>query len=314
MKKLMKMLWLKWKYSLFLALFASTISTTSNAQEDFTWWQETHNWDGVSHWRKYLTVSPFYFGPNALPVPEMNNAQLFSGARFHNSFWSHHATGDNTYNYFTDFTTELFSDRVNFSVFWVPVEHYTYSPEERDRRAARSFGGSHFTTGDVNITTSIWLFKESKYRPDVVLRSNLRTASGGNLSDARYTDAAGYYFDLTFGKQIHEWGTENFIRAYSSHGFYVWQLYMDRQRQNDAYLFGLGIDLNVGSTLIKTQCTGYIGYIDDGDKPVLYRNSLIQSFEKFEAQFFFQTGLNDWQYRSVGLGITYKIANKKSEE
>jgi hypothetical protein len=39
---------------------------------------------------------------------------------------------------------------------------------------------------------------------DIMLSLNLKTASGGRLVDARFTDAASYWFDTTVGRKIYE--------------------------------------------------------------------------------------------------------------
>ncbi|HDR67963.1 MAG TPA: hypothetical protein ENN61_02805, partial [Bacteroidaceae bacterium] len=45
-------------------------------QVDYSWWNEKHNWDGVSNWTDYLIITPAYMGPNALPVPDLTDGIL----------------------------------------------------------------------------------------------------------------------------------------------------------------------------------------------------------------------------------------------
>jgi len=43
---------------------------------DFSWWNAKHNWDEYTHWTDYMTYSPGYFGPNALPIPSLPQGVL----------------------------------------------------------------------------------------------------------------------------------------------------------------------------------------------------------------------------------------------
>ena len=62
-----------------------------------------HHWDGITHWSKYLIVSPGYFGPNALPVPDVKQGLI--GDFFHGelSLVNHFSKRDNTNNLYTNF-------------------------------------------------------------------------------------------------------------------------------------------------------------------------------------------------------------------
>ncbi|MBK8496462.1 MAG: hypothetical protein IPL50_16735 [Chitinophagaceae bacterium] len=41
-------------------------------------WSQVVNWDGVSHWSRYIRTFPAYQGPNALPVPRVGNGLIDS--------------------------------------------------------------------------------------------------------------------------------------------------------------------------------------------------------------------------------------------
>ena len=48
----------------------------------------------------------------------------------------------------------------------------------------------------------MYLLLRSEKWMDIVVSANLKTASGGRLCDARYTDAASYWFDANLGRTL----------------------------------------------------------------------------------------------------------------
>ena len=43
-----------------------------------SWWENNVQWDGVTHWSRYILIDPKYMGPNALTVPHINNGSIDS--------------------------------------------------------------------------------------------------------------------------------------------------------------------------------------------------------------------------------------------
>ncbi|HEY6063388.1 MAG TPA: hypothetical protein VIV35_07245, partial [Chitinophagaceae bacterium] len=68
-----------------------------NAQT-FTQWAQTVNWDGVSHWSKYMITQPAYQGPNSLPVPHISKGSIDSNFSISATGNFHFSKGDNTQN------------------------------------------------------------------------------------------------------------------------------------------------------------------------------------------------------------------------
>ncbi len=66
-------------------------------------------------------------------------------------------------------------------------------------RRVRYLDGKGTANGDFYFSTIIQLLKKEKL-PEVALRMACRTASGNNLGSARYTDAPGYFLDISLGK------------------------------------------------------------------------------------------------------------------
>jgi len=126
----------------------------------------------------------------------------------------------------------------------------------------------------------------------------------GSLSElARYTDGPGYWIDAGHAVPLKNsnWKLLNML------GFYVWQTNDPVLRQNDAFLFGSGWEWNKNDWRLQTYATGYIGYKNDGDKPVLFRLSLEKKGEKAIYRFRFQKGIRDFEYTSLEMGLRYLI-------
>ena len=249
-------------------------------------------------------------GPNALPVPTIKNGKLPENAYFRFSVDNHRSRGDKTENLHTELFLPLFSPRVGLNLALVPIEHYKTDTLTRDLRRARGITGEGIAVGDLYIGTYIQLVKNHSRLPDVLLTINLKTASGNKLSDARYTDAPGYFFDLSMGKNINlDPQGSTYIRPHLMLGFYVWQLLGNDQLQNDALLYGLGFDLALPKFEITNALGGYYGYLGNGDRPLVYR---VQIGTKFKTvvnyELGLQRGLNDFGYTSFRLSCRANLA------
>ena len=288
-----------------LFLLISLLCHFIGHSQSYEWWNAKHNWDGVTHWSKYIILSPAYLGPNALPVQECRDGQTTKNVEFDMSFDIHFSTGDFTSNLFMKLYIPLFSDRVGLQLSMVPVEYYKMDTLTRDIRRVRDEIPEGYSVGDLHIGTFIQIVKDHEKLPDVMLTINIKTASGGKLGAARYTDSPGYYFDVSIGKDFTlSKSFLNSIRPYIQLGFYVWQTNLDGYYQNDAFLYGLGIKLKTHNLEINNYLGGYIGYIDNGDKPMIYR--LILETIKFPVlnyKIMFQQGLNDFEYSTFRVGF-----------
>ena len=173
----------------------------------------------------------------------------------------------------------------------------------RDLRRSREYDAQGVSLGDVYVGTYIHLFEERKWTPDVLLSVNLKTASGSQFSGARHTNAPGYYFDVSAGKVLFQGeGLIRNIRAYALIGFYVFQTNLENHMQNDALQYGAGIDIYFGHLQVEQQIGGYIGYLGNGDKPMVYRlNMTWYSKKNMNLKFRFQQGFFDFPYTSIRL-------------
>lgn len=270
--------------------------------QDYVWWNELHNWDGVTSWREYIIYSPSYMGPNALPVPEFNTGRFSDNFEYELGSTYHSSVGDQTANLFTKLNLALAPGIAGVSVSYVPYEIYSMNTETRDVRRARDFEPSGDSFGDVYVTTYVQVLKDKEQLPDIMISINLKTSSGTNLGNARHTDAPGYYFDLSLGKDIEtKRASLKYWRPYGMGGFYSYQTNRDDYVQNDAILYAAGFVLGFKKFHLDAGLGGYYGYFGNGDQPLVYRMEIKSALEsQLNYKLRFQTGLNDFQYTSIG--------------
>ncbi|MCF8298328.1 MAG: hypothetical protein K9J13_12350, partial [Saprospiraceae bacterium] len=267
-----------------------------------------HNWDNHTHWTQYLTVSPDYFGPNALPVPEIANGKIKDKLEFENGLYQHFSKGDYTANCFSHLSIPI-EEKVVIESYMVPVEYFKFDTLIRDKRATREIDGEGFASGDVYFGTRIQIIENHKKLPDIALGLSFKTASGSQLRNARYTDTPGYFFDLSFGKDLktNKKLFEN-LRVYGVLGFYSWQTYMENNQQNDAILYGGGFEMEFSKLKINNSLGGYYGYLNNGDRPMVYHFDLLTSIHNsFMYKLSYQYGINDFPYQTVGLSLIYNV-------
>ncbi len=288
---------------LFVLLMAFMQDTV--AQTDYTWWNKKHNWDGHTHWTKYYIYSPGYFGPNALPVPSIPDGRLGSKNELEFGWAGFFAPNETTLNGFSRLRYIIGQGLAAIELNYVFLEYYKTDTLLRDERFARSYEVEGFAVGDVHIATMITLVRDKKW-PDMLLRVNLQTASGSKLSDARYTDAPAYYFDLLFGKDlINEKEKPYQLRLYGNLGFYAWQTGYSINRQNDALLAGIGLALIRDRHRLSAETTGYFGYLDERDKPVVQRFAYQFTEGNTLFKLSFQKGLHDIFYNNLNISLIY---------
>jgi len=217
-----------------LGILLCCFSGGSNAQT-FDWWARVVNWDGLSHWSRYMIIQPGYLGPNALPVPRIGNGSIDSNSSVSATAHLHFSKGDNTQNPGLYANYCLVKNLISFDIAWVPYEHFTMSHAIKEKRHVFShFYYDRETTGDAQLNTSIRLLNKWQNYVQLALRIGYRFPTGSGFGAARYSDGPGYYFDLSFGKPFHN----KAFKWIGMLGFYSWQIVSDRHRQNDAFLFG----------------------------------------------------------------------------
>ena len=264
--------------------------------------------------RAQTEIAPLWFGPNAFPVPEMASGLLGSTASVElagDYFQGHLAGGlDQTFDAFLRIHLPLWSERAALTV-WMPVVEFWRTDATVD--AARHILSDPakdpgHDSGDVYISADFQLVTESFFRPSILLRSVLKTASGNNFGYARYYDSPGYFFDMTVGKSIGP------LRIAASTGFLCWQT--DNGRQNDAVQYGLAAFFTPGEIpycapwlrglSLSAQFAGYVGWEHHGDSPQTLSARAAYRIANFEPYLYFQQGLKDWPFTQLRLGLLYR--------
>lgn len=268
-------------------------------------------------------IAPMYFGPNAFPVPDMLDGRVQNHLRVEiagDGYFGFY--GDKTVDAFARVFIPLFTDRVNLTI-WMPVmEWYQMTPErQRVCRLQDSVAISGHGAGDAYFSTDIQILRDKKWAPDIALRAACKSASGGQYELARYYDCPGYFIDLSLGKSWYlgdkERGDEAKgeddkargegveLRLAGSAGFLCWQT--DNGRQNDAVMYGLQLLMKSQYVSLRTTWSGYVGWENMGDHPMVIKGRLSGHAMSFEPYVEYQYGIKDYPFHMVRIGLAYNI-------
>lgn len=259
--------------------------------------------------------TPYYFGPNAYPVPELASkpfADIRAEAGTRLYFRQRNDYTDYTANTLIKVNVPLWTPRANFSV-WANVREFYWSSEPcvappglTGEWHERTRCGS--TPGDIYVSTDMLVLQEGRYRPDVILRATLKTASGDDYEYLRHYDSAGYNFDLTVAKTFGcgEWTLRPALMA----GFLCWQTRINQQ--DDALLYGLQCGASWRRLTIKADVAGYDGRFHDDDpvahdSPMVARASVQYGLGRWTVSGQYEHGLQDFPYNSVSVCLALNI-------
>lgn len=248
-----------------------------------------------------VTYAPRYFGPNAFPIPEIreNVTERFE-AEVRGEY--HYYSGDKTKDLFARVMIPIVKGKAAIEVSAVVFEDYLLTPETRDERSAAETESPISYNGDVVFSTFFQIIKDPKWI-DAMVSMNLKTASGGRLVDARFTDAASYWFDIKAGKELYR--NEAYKASVSIHGlagFYCWMTNDRVHRQNDAMHYGGGIIAKLRNFTLQCDLSGFHGYKDNGDRPMVLRNNLTYEYRKNGLSLRYYHGMKDRLYETYTLG------------
>jgi hypothetical protein len=218
------------------------------ADPDYGWWNKQHGWqEGDPGWRNWIRITPGYLGPNALPVPHMQKGVLKKATELELKASNHFHQGDPTRDLSGYVYIPFAGNRIAVEMYGVVFEQFSFSEEIRNERFARIRDGKGTAIGDFYFSTLIQVVRDKVF-PNTVFRFATKTASGNQLEGARYTDSPGYFMDFSFSKEL---GSENrSFRPFLMLGFYSWQTNDELNLQNDALLYGLGLDYTKSDWLI----------------------------------------------------------------
>ena len=253
-------------------------------------------------------IAPLYFGPNAFPVPEMLDGRVQNHLRVEVAGDGYFGfEGDKTADAFARVFIPLFTSRVNLTI-WMPVmEWYSMTPQRMATcRVPDSIGHVGNGAGDAYFSTDIQILREKKWVPAIALRAACKSASGGYFEYARHYDCPGYFMDLSLGKS---WllgeKSDVELRLAGSAGFLCWQT--DNGRQNDAVMYGLQFLLHTQYVSLRSTWSGYVGWENDGDRPMIIKGRLSGHLNQFEPYVEYQYGIKDYPFHMIRVGLAYNI-------
>lgn len=266
------------------------------------WWRNNVQWDGSTYWAEYLITSPRYFGPNAFTVPAINNGSIDSISSLGAGFNAHFLKGDQTQNLTLYGTIAPRNTAISVDVQFIPYERFTVSHALKTRRRVyyEDYYDKH-ATGDVIVNTTIRLLKRPPETVQAAMRVGVRMPSGTQMGAARFADMPAYWIDGGFGFPLRNKNWKWLLMS----GFYVWQTNNDKLRQDDAFLFGSGLEWNKNSWRLQLYGAGYIGYKNNGDRPVVARLGLEKKSRNRISFFRLQQGFFDFRYFSLEAGSRF---------
>jgi hypothetical protein len=90
-------------------------------------------------------------------------------------------------------------------------------------------------------------------------------------------------------------------------GFYCWMTTDMIHRQNDAILYGAGVTGLLHRFTLSSDLSGFSGYLNNGDRPLLWRNSLQLECRNNVVTLYYTHGMKDSLYDTFSLGYTRKF-------
>ena len=255
-------------------------------------------------WRermKLLIYTPRYFGPNAFPISELRSGRI--GTRWELELRGdyHDYAGDKTSDLFARLFIPIAHGKAGVEIAGVVTENYETTEAVKLERRAAETKPPFRCYGDVLIHSFYQVLRSDRWC-DLMVSANLKTASGGRLADARYTDAASYWFDLTAGRNLLQNADGSAaLRLQGLLGFYCWMTNDLVHRQNDALLYGIGMSAKLYNVSLAADYSGFYGYKNNGDYPVTLRTKFEYEIKKNIISIRFKHGMYDNLYDSYSL-------------
>ena len=286
---------------LLVAFLCSTIIKTD--AQTFDEWAQTVNWDGISHWSKYMQPRAAHLGPNALAVPFISNGSIDSSRSLALTGQFHFSRGDKTQSIVLYGNYCFVKNVISVDVSYIPVEYYSMSDAvKKERHVYYTFYNDKKARGDVLVNTNIQLLNKWRKKIELALRLGYRLPSSSGYGAARFIDGMGYNIDMSIGKPFHAVALKWVAMA----GFYCWQIEKEDLRQDDAFLFGTGFEWHPQTWWFQTYVAGYLGYSQhSGDKPIVFRAEAHKRIRQTSILVRFQQGLHDFKYSTVETGLRY---------
>ena len=285
----------KHSFTFFTAIFLifSALTNYAVAQDDEDLWNHEK--------MKDLQYSPRYFGPNAFPVPELKSGRLDTRWEAEIRGEYHSYKGDRTKDFFARVFVPIAEGRAGLEVSCVAYEYYEMTPETVKERHAAGTSWANGAHGDIIVSSFYQLLRNEKWI-DIMVEASIKTASGNRLADARYTDAASYWFNMNLGRDLYNSADENsFIRLQGYAGFYCWMTNDLVHRQNDAAAYSIGISGAHSNLFVAADIAGIYGYKNNGDRPLQLRTKINYEYRKNIISLRYKHGMKDYLYDSYSI-------------
>ncbi len=292
-------------FSLFTLFWVSTSSVW--AQNDYEPWTFQECTQVGSRWQKCYILTPQFTGPNALPIPQSYKGEILDHNEIQVQFSNHNSSLDNTQDIRLRANIPL-SKRVAVQAWGVVFEQFHTPAAIMDERfiVPWNYEERGTASGDLYLGTIIQFIKNRKRQFNMALSFNLKTASGNNLENIRFTDTPGYFMDVSAGKTYHGASSQQSWKIYANLGFMAWQTYSDNYKQDDAIWFGLGLDWRWQNWVINQELSGYRGYLQ-GDSPTRYQAQIKHEGEKYTYSIAYSRIFQDYTRHVFQVGFSYKF-------
>lgn len=285
-----------WRYILIVILLSLELKA-----QTYTWWNETHDWDGNTHWTSYLNLAPSTMGPNAFPIPSAE--RMVKDNSFDFEYNCHASPGEYSWDMYTRIKFVI-GQKATLKFAINPLEYFELGDSVRDARAARDFKPEGYAVGDLLLEMNTLVYEENGSQ--LLFNIGLKTASGTQIRNARYTDVPAYYINLSYHKEkqvIPNLSLDFGILL----GLYVWQTYQPNNRQNDAVLGALSMNLNYKKYTLSNDIKGFRGYLENGDQPITNTIKVTKNYKNYEFYMAQQCAINDYPYDISKIGLSIKF-------
>lgn len=296
----------------FYSLLFLCVGLSLNAQ-NFDWWDALHNYPAAAgpDRDRYISISPGYMGPNALRVPVLRNGKIDNELWSETTFEYHSGNGDRTLNIWSEFNIPLARDKALLYVQSIPWELWSTTDELRDERRAQGRSANGWNTGDTAFGIILRIANEDKSKwPNITFRAHSKTTTGGNISNARFTDGSMFFWEATTSKTLSKTETSSFLIK-GMIGFYTWQTNKNFLPngsdffQNDAGTYGFGAEYTTGKWFFGSDVSGYHGYIQNRDTPAFWRNQISYRFKHVALYSNVNFSLNSWGWNTITIGYRH---------
>ncbi len=290
------------------------LMTFSLQAQNLNWWDALHDYPNAAgpDRSRYVSISPGFMGPNALRVPALTNGIIDNELWTENTVEYHSGNGDQTLDIWSQFNIPLAKDKAVLYVTSIPLEWWWVTEETRDERRMQRQSGQGWNSGDLAFGIILRLANEEKGKlPNITFRAHSKTTTGGNITNARSTDGSMFFWESTISKTIAKTETSSLLIK-GMIGFYTWQTNRNflpngsDQIQNDAGVYGVGIEWTKGKFKVGSDVSGYHGYISNRDYPTFWRNQFSYRISKHIALYSnVNIGLKKWDWNTVTIGYRH---------